>query len=152
MSWKCTCAPAGSAGSTRSSRNATSLPGFTGTDSFIYTVRDTLGTLSTPAVVTVGVEPAAPAVGETVTVLRVQFRADTGDWVIEGTTSDLTAPLVTVYAGNSLEGVQIGSAIPVGGNWILRLNGSVVLPDATRTVSVQSSSGASRLAFPVAMR
>jgi hypothetical protein len=132
--------------------NYTSPPGFVGTDSFVYTVRDTLGTLSTPAVVTVGVEPAAPAGGEIVTVLRAQFRVDTGEWIIEGTTSDLAAALLTIYAGNGLGGVQIGSAIPVAGSWILRLNGSTVLPDATRTVSVQSLSGAVRLAFPVATR
>lgn len=130
----------------------TPLPGFVGTDSFIYTVRDTLGTLSTPAVVTVGVEPAVPAGGEIVTVLRAQFRAETGEWVIEGSTTDLATPMLTVYAGSSLEGVQIGSAIAAAGSWILRQNGSVTLPDATRTISVQSSSGASRLAFPVATR
>jgi cytochrome c peroxidase len=133
----------------------TSSPGYAGADSFAYTVRDTLGTLSTPAIVTIGVEPAPPAVGEIITPLRAQFRADiggSGDWVIEGTTTDLLATLITVYAGNSLEGVQIGNAIPVGGKWLLHQAGSPVLPDATSTISVQSPSGATRLAFPVAVR
>jgi len=135
----------------------TPAPGFTGIDSFTYTVRDSLGTASLPAVVSVSVTPTATVLGETLTVLRAQFRATgptTGDWVLAGTTSNTAGTsALTVYLGNGTQGAVVGTAISNAGTWSLRLNGSGILPDATRTVSVvATASGASRLAFPVAVR
>ncbi|MBI5056517.1 MAG: cadherin-like domain-containing protein [Nitrospirae bacterium] len=131
----------------------TPVTGFTGTDVFTYTVKDIIGNVSNSATVTVSV---TSPVSETVTVLRAQFRtatATTGDWVVEGTTTNLLATTITIYSGNSLTGTVIGTASPIEGLWSFRQSGSSVLPDATRTISVQSSPlGTSRPAYPAAVR
>jgi hypothetical protein len=63
------------------------------------------------------------------------------------------SPAITVYVGPTLTGQQLGSAtVGVDGIWSLRLSNSAILPDASRTLSIESSGGSSRLAIPLSVR
>jgi hypothetical protein len=125
--------------------------GFTGADTFTYTVADNLGVVSASAIVTVNV---AGATG-TVAVARAQFRttgAGIGDWRIEGTGT--AGAVVTIYIGGTIPGPVVGTVTIAGdGRWRFQAQDSNVLPGPTNTISVQvSPGGASRLAFPVVVQ
>jgi len=132
----------------------TSNTGFTGTNTFTYTVRDNNGALSNTATATVTVTAAA---GETVNVLRAQYRASTREWRIDGAITNRTSTTVTLYIGRDLTGTVLASNVPVlaDGTWTFRLNGtpSNPVPDPSNTISAQGlPGGGSRLAFPIAAR
>jgi hypothetical protein len=126
--------------------------GFTGINTFTYTVNDNIGATSLPATVTVTVAGST----ETVAVALAQFRFVTpnvnGDWRIEGTATPNTT--VTMHVGIDLNGTIIVSNLPVdaAGKWKFQAAGSIVLPDPTNTISAITAGGAVRLAFPVAVR
>jgi hypothetical protein len=64
----------------------TPTAGFSGTDSFTYNIKDTLGNFSpTNATVTVTVTPVVTV--ETITINRAQYTLSTGQWRLDGTTS-----------------------------------------------------------------
>ena len=69
-------------------------------------------------------------------------------------TATLLSPAntVTVHNGPTLSGPVIGSPAAVNavdGTWKVRVKPSVVAPDATRTISIESKLGGVRLAIPV---
>jgi hypothetical protein len=124
---------------------------FTGPATFKYTVADNLGAVSAFATVTVNV---ATATG-TVTVARAQFTTVTanvsGDWRIEGTGTP--GALVTLYVGSTIPGPVIGTiTIDAAGIWKFAAANLPVLPDPTNTISVRTSTGATRLAFPAVVK
>jgi hypothetical protein len=122
---------------------------FSGIDTFTYTVRDNLDTVSAPATVTVNVTSTGA-----VAVLQAQFRTvspTTGDWRVEGTATAST--VVTIRVGSDLTGAIVGTTTAAAdGKWRFEQAGSTVLPGPTNTISVSTSTGASRLAFPVSVR
>jgi hypothetical protein len=121
--------------------------GFTGTDTFTYTVQDNLGAVSSPATITVIVT----FTNETVSVQRAEFRTGTREWRVEGTGTE--GAVVTVHIGSDLAGPVLNTATVTGGRWAIRFIAPVnLVPDASRTISVETNGGATRLAFPVAVQ
>lgn len=82
---------------------------FTGEDSFHYVVQDTGGLLSQPALVTVTVEDLQ--------VRRAEYRARTGTWRLEGTSSQLDGNTIDLFAsphaeltGDAVQPVPVATA------------------------------------------
>jgi hypothetical protein len=124
---------------------------FTGTDSFTYTVADNLGAVSLPATVTVNVAGATGTVAVGLAQFRTVVLGASGDWRIEGTGTP--GAVVTIYVGSTIPGPVVGTiAIDGAGVWKFQAAGSTVLPGPTNTISVQTNTGATRMAFPVAVR
>jgi len=59
--------------------------GFSGVDGFTYTIRDSAGTVSNSATVSVTVTSPTPT--ETISVTRAQFTLSSGQWRVDGTTT-----------------------------------------------------------------
>ncbi|RPJ37974.1 MAG: tandem-95 repeat protein, partial [Planctomycetaceae bacterium] len=132
----------------------TYTPTAAGTDTFTYNVKDLAGAVSNNAQVTVSV---ASPITDSVNVLRAQFENATRQWSIEGNTVNLSTPLRTliIRVGNDNAGQVIGTVnVAADGRWKFQLPGNAgnIGPDATRTISVSLPSGASRLAYPVAVK
>jgi Bacterial Ig domain len=120
-------------------------PGSSGNITFTYTVQDSHGAASNPATVTVTV--LSP---DTITVTQAQFRTR-GDWRIRGTSS-IAGPgnTITIHNGPTLAGPVIGTiAVDATGAWDFSLKGTNIRPDATNTISVESTKGGQRLAVPL---
>jgi FtsP/CotA-like multicopper oxidase with cupredoxin domain len=87
---------------------------------------------------------------EVLTITQAQHSPARG-WRITGTSTGATVANVRVRArvGQTLAGAIIGSAlVRADGSWTIRVAGGPA-PDASRTVSVESTGGDSVLAFPV---
>ena len=137
-------------------------PQAVGTAVFSDTVRDSFNTVSDPATVSVAVAASAsgPGRSETGTIALTKASASTATskgvtttkWVVEGTASrpsTAQAVNVSVYIGSSATGTPLGPApVDATGNWRLVLE-SPRGPDATRTVSVKSSTGAVQQGFAI---
>jgi hypothetical protein len=120
--------------------------GFTGTDSFTYTVDDDQGATSNVATVQITVN--AP---DTLTVTRAEFRTGKSEWRVDGTATVITANVVTVYAGPTVGGPVIGTAIvDTLGVWSFRERNSPI--PASTTISVESSAGGILEGVPVTIR
>lgn len=120
--------------------------GFSGSDEFSYTVADGRGGIA------VGVVTITVRSQEALAVTVAEFRTGKNEWRVSGTSSRIGAT-VTVHVGSTLAGTALGSAaVGVTGAWIVRLRNSGMVPDASRTVSVESTGGASRLAVPLNVR
>jgi hypothetical protein len=117
----------------------------TGTDTFQYTVSDATGLVSNAASVTVTINP------EVIAVNRAEFRQALSRWIVSGT-STVPGPrnTITVHLGPTLAGPVIGTArVNRAGNWLLNVRRRLLPPDGTRTISVESTTGASVLAVPI---
>lgn len=123
--------------------------GFTGVDTFSYTISD--GVLEATADVTVTVNGTA----DEITVTRAIFRTDRGQWLVRGLTA-LAGPdnNVTIYLGPDLNGQVLGT-VPVNtidSTWrFIRLN-STITPGGETTLSFESSLGGVLLAVPLEIR
>ena len=122
-----------------------------GTSTFTYNVKDTTGVVSNNISVTVSI---ASVISDAVTVLRAQYTLAKSQWDVQGTTTNLTTTprTVTIYFGSGLNGPLIGTAVDAGGKWAFTSTSTPTVPNATSTISVSLPSGASRLAFPVAVK
>src|SRR6185369_15104118 len=132
----------------------TFTPNLAGTYTFTYHVSDNLLAISNDATVTVSV---TSPVTDSITVLKAEYVTATGQWLAEGTTTNLTTPsrIVTIHLGKDLTGQIIGTTVDAAGKWKFGFSfGAGVLAPALldRTISVALPSGASRLAFPVAVK
>lgn len=81
-----------------------------------------------------------------------RYRTGTKLWTVTGTATLLSpANTVTVHSGPTLAGPVIGSGPvdPAAGTWAVKVSGSSVALDPTRTVSVESKLGGVLLAVPV---
>jgi hypothetical protein len=91
---------------------------------------------------------------DNLTVNRAEFRTSDSEWRISGTSDVPGAGVeVTIFIGNTLDGTVLAQ-VPVDalGEWQYRIEPSSVQPDATRAISLQSSSGGTVLAVPVNIR
>jgi Bacterial Ig domain len=123
----------------------TALAGPAGVDIFTYGIADGNGGNSVGTVnVTVGaVETFLPTLA--------QFRTTKAEWRVDGTSS-VEGATVTARLGG-IAGPVIGSAQVVAGAWsIVPPRGSTVIPVAGSTISIVSTGGTTRLAFPVTIR
>jgi len=111
--------------------------GFTGIETFSYTINDMLGATSSPAVVTVTVNPNP----DTILVQRAQCRAGKNEWRVDGTSSILTPHSVTVYAGATVGGTVLVSNIPVDNLGAWRMSKNNTSAGCVSTISIESSLG-----------
>jgi len=124
------------------------VPGASGNITLQYTVADSHGLASAPATVTITVTNP-----DLITIIQAQFRTGKRDWRIRGTDT-IAGPgnTITIHIGPTLAGPILGTiAVDVAGAWDFRISGSNIAPDATRTISVESSKGGVRLAIPVSI-
>lgn len=121
--------------------------GFKGVDSFAYAVSDGRGGTAS-AVVTVQVRAILG-----LAVTAAQYRLANAEWTVSGT-SNVPNATITIRVGPSLLGTPLlGTTVAdATGAWTFRQRGSPIAPDATRTVSVRSSTGATLTAVPVLVR
>ncbi|MDM5332022.1 IPT/TIG domain protein [Ureibacillus composti] len=93
-------------------------------------------------------------VPDNLTIDRVEFRTRDSEWRISGTSS-VSGPgvTITIYLGRTLNGVILAQ-VPVDalGEWEYRVEPSAVQPDATRAISIKSSSGGTLLNVPINVR
>jgi len=143
FSWTQTGGAAATLSSTTAVKPTFKMPNTTDALVFQLTVTGPGGT----DVSTVQINPKA----DVLTTTRVEYRTGTGEWRVEGTTTVNTGNTITVHIGNSLAGTTIGTASPDAlGAWSVRLAGPP--PDATRTVSIESTRGGTLLAVAVNVR
>lgn len=125
---------------------------YVGTDTFTYSVNDNGGATSNTATVSVSV---SSVVTEIVNVRRAQYQSARKQWLVEGTTTNSAAGrTITIRIGRDLTGPIVDTTtVAAGGKWRFQLKGAATpVPDATSAISVQSSGGGARLAFPLAIR
>ncbi|WP_342543242.1 IPT/TIG domain protein [Paenisporosarcina sp. FSL H8-0542] len=94
------------------------------------------------------------SVPETLTVTRAEYRTGDAEWRISGTSNVLQAGAsISIYIGSSLNGTLLVQ-VPVDtlGEWGYRVEGSSQLPDQTRAISIQSSSGGTLQNIPLNIR
>jgi len=143
-------ANAGGAGTVTYTPNA----GFTGTDSFTYNIKDTLGNVS-PSNATVTVTVTAPLT-ETLAVSRAQFTLNGSAWRIDGTTSArVTGETVKIFnsalvPADGTTGLIATVNVAANGSWTLSQANPVV--NAARRISIQTSLGNKRESIPVTVR
>jgi Bacterial Ig domain len=114
--------------------------GFTGTDTFTYTIADNGGAVSAPATVTVIV--TAP---ETLTIIRADWTVNKQRYRIDGTSSVFGAGLantVEVRAGSLPTGALIGTAtISAAGAWTMDVISPVQLDNTNRATARSTGGG-----------
>jgi hypothetical protein len=109
-------------------------PGFVGTDTFTYTVKDNLAVVSNLATVNVAV--AAPPT-ESLTVTVAQFVVSAASWQVDGT-STARGGSVNVLNSPTVGGSSLGTASVDGnGNWSLAVNGTA--PNNQLQISAHST-------------
>jgi Big-like domain-containing protein len=122
------------------------VPGASGNITLQYTVADSHGLASAPATVTITVTNP-----DLITIIQAQFRTSKRDWRIRGTDT-IAGPgnTITIHIGPTLAGPVLGTiAVDAAGGWDFVQKGSSRSPDATNTVSVESTKGGVRLAIPL---
>ena len=91
---------------------------------------------------------------DTLTVTRTEFRTRDAEWRIEGT-STIVGPgvTITIYIGNNSNGLILAKIeVDTLGQWRYRISGSETQPDASRAVTIQSTSGGLIEAVPINIR
>lgn len=119
----------------------TPAAGFSGTDSFGYTVRDSAGATSNLATVTVTVAPVAAPLA----VTRAQFTLSGATWRVDGIQSPAPAAgsTVTIYNSPTVGAAPLASvAVQADGTWTWTSAVNAPQPDAQRQISVQSDQNA----------
>ncbi|SOC43267.1 PKD domain-containing protein [Ureibacillus acetophenoni] len=92
------------------------------------------------------------SIADVITVTRVQFRTGDSEWRIAGT-SNVNGATITIYIGNTLNGTVLAQVVTDAlGEWEYRVEPSTVQPDATRAISIQSSSGGVLVNVPINIR
>lgn len=92
------------------------------------------------------------SVPETLTVTRAEYRTGDAEWRISGT-SDVVGASISIHIGNTIAGSLLAQ-VPVDtlGEWEYRVEGSVQVPDGTRAISIQSTSGGTLENIPLNIR
>ena len=94
------------------------------------------------------------SVSNILTVTRTEYRTTDAEWRIEGT-SNIAGPgvTITIYLGNNSNGSILAEVeVDPVGKWSYRISGSETQPDATRAVTIQSTSGGILEAVPINIR
>lgn len=88
------------------------------------------------------------------TVTRAEFRTRDLEWRISGTSNVVGAgEIISIYLGTTIGGTLLAE-VPVDatGQWAYRAEPSPTGPDATRAISIQSSSGGTLTNIPINIR
>ena len=113
----------------------TPTAGFSGTDSFTYTVKDSTGLSSNAATVALTVNAS------TIAVTRAQFTTNGATWRVDGTITPAAAAGTTMAIyNNTTVGVALLATVPVTGTtftWSSPTNAPA--PNALRKISVQTN-------------
>jgi hypothetical protein len=88
---------------------------------------------------------------DSIATTQTLYRVGNREWRLSGVGS-VNGAVITIHVGTTLSGPVIGTATVVSGRWALRVVGSNVPPDATNTVSLESSAGGTLLAVPVSVQ
>jgi hypothetical protein len=112
--------------------------GFSGADSFSYTVKDSTGLSSNAA--TVAITVAA----QTIAVSRAQFTVSGRAWRVDGTVTPAPAPgtTITIYNSATAGIPPVLATVPVVGTawtWNPGNNANAIQPNAGRRISVQTN-------------
>jgi FtsP/CotA-like multicopper oxidase with cupredoxin domain len=97
----------------------------------------------------IGGDDPPPPPGEVLSVTEALYSPTRG-WRISGrlTGSTQAAPRVRARVGSTLSGAVIGVAtVAADGSWVIRVSSTTPAPDASNTVSVETSGGSSVLGF-----
>ena len=91
---------------------------------------------------------------EILTVNRAEYRTGDAEWRISGTSDVLGVGVqISIFIGNTLNGPLLAQlTVDALGEWSYRIEDSDVLPDETRAISIQSSSGGTLLNIPLNIR
>ena len=91
-------------------------------------------------------------VADVLTVTRAEFRTDDSEWRISGTSS-VFGSIITIFISNTLIG-QVLTQVSADalGQWEYRIEPSNLVPNATRAISIQSSSGGTLINVPLNVR
>jgi len=136
----------GTAAITGSSVTYTPNVGFTGTDTFSYTISD--GDLTATASVTVTVNP--DAVADQVTVTVAEFRTRTIRWTVRGTAGANNT--VTIHLGSNATGTVVGTATAdARGRWRFNSPSRAGVPIGNNTTITAVSSGSGQVTVPVTL-
>lgn len=122
----------------------TPTAGFSGSDSFTYSIADTQGNAApVNASVAITVNPAVS--GETITITRAQYTLATGQWRIDGTTTARVAgQTMKIFNGaavpaDGVTGLLATVNVAANGTFTWTSATGAVPPNAQRKISVQSS-------------
>ncbi|WP_019241013.1 MULTISPECIES: PKD domain-containing protein [Bacillus] len=91
---------------------------------------------------------------DSLTVTRAEFRTRDTEWRISGT-SDVPGPgvVITIFIGNTLNGTVLSQVeVDALGVWQYRVEPSTIQPDATRAISIRSSSSGTLINVPINVR
>jgi len=111
--------------------------GYTGTDTFSYTIADMLGERSGAATVTVTVNSNP----DTLAVQRAQCKSGKNEWRVDGTSSITTPHSVTVYAGSTVGGTVLVAGLPVDNLGAWRMSKNNTSAGCVNFISIESSLG-----------
>ncbi|QOR68017.1 IPT/TIG domain protein [Cytobacillus suaedae] len=91
---------------------------------------------------------------DNLTVTRAEYRIDDTEWRISGTSDVPGAGVsVTIYIGDTIGGTVLAVVeVDALGAWQYRVEPSEIQPDATRAISLQSSSGGTLINVPLNVR
>ncbi|MBI5507870.1 MAG: Ig-like domain-containing protein [Deltaproteobacteria bacterium] len=129
----------------------TPAAGFSGTDTFTYTVQSFTGLPSAPATVTVFVERLE--------ITEAELSGKLMKWNIRGLSSDAAANTVDIYLGATVNaaglptGPLLAQARPVAADGTWSFSGkSTLSPASVRTISVVSANGIKLIGLPLRMK
>ncbi|MBP1156684.1 MULTISPECIES: IPT/TIG domain protein [unclassified Paenibacillus] len=91
---------------------------------------------------------------DNLTVTRAEFRTREAEWRITGT-SNVSGPgvRITIHLGNNSNGPVLAQVdVDALGQWEYRIEGATMQPDATRSITIQSSSGGLLASVPITIR
>ena len=122
--------------------------GFSGIDSFAYTVADDDGAVSNAATVTVTVNPPPPA--DVLTVTQANYNPGPKRWRVNGTATVTTNNQITIYNSPTVGGQIIGVAtVQPDGTWSYSEANHPVAPNASNEISIASSASGVLEGIPV---
>jgi cytochrome c peroxidase len=131
----------------------TPKPNFVGKDSFTYTVSNSSGVVSNAATVRV----TTSGISERIVVKTARYNIGLARWEIVGHVkreNRLVRGRTLIFrVGPNFTGRIIGAATTdASGTFTFLAKSRIAVPDATKTISIQSSNGTLRLRVPVTVR
>lgn len=94
-------------------------------------------------------EPTEPVPNSELAITKANYQLTRSAWDIAGT-STVKGVTITIHIGDTLSGpILATTTVGMNGVWKYKEQRSSALPDATNTISIESSTGAYVLAYPI---